>query len=66
MKELKCTYCGNDVEFYIKEQYRGSCRFYFRTDGVEADNSQIYDGAIHKQGKYVYCANCHKTIKVVE
>lgn len=54
----KCPLCGSE-EFYTNDYYRGTSEFYQRFDGEEAnDNSQMYDGLIHLQGKRAYCGNC--------
>lgn len=59
MKRLKCHKCGNDKEFYVKERYKGRCSCYFRTDGGESDNDEMYQNADHSLvSKYIYCAEC--------
>ena len=64
MQKIKCSKCGNEIEFYIRQSYYGAGNFYFRLDGKEADNSNMYASAQHKLGKIVYCAECNS--KVIE
>lgn len=60
MKE--CPYCGHD-EFYIKQYYSGETEFNYRYDGKEADNSEMYDYATHRDlTKYAYCKGCRKRL----
>lgn len=59
MKHLQCSKCGNSEVFYIKERYRGTCNFYFRPDGKDADNTELYGNAIHySTSKFVFCSEC--------
>ena len=54
----ECPFCGHD-EFYTNDYYKGTATFLQRFDSEDADdNSQMYDGLIHIQGKRAYCANC--------
>ena len=59
MKRLKCRKCGNDKEFYVKERFKGRCLFFFRTDGGESENGEIYQNADHSLvSEFIYCAEC--------
>ena len=54
----KCPFCEYE-EFYTHDYYKGTSDFFQRFDGEEAiDNSQMYDGLLHKQGARAYCGNC--------
>lgn len=67
MKQLICPHCGNDIEFYTKERYKGICNFYLRTDNKEADNGEMYSNAEHSlASKFVFCAECNKKVCRVE
>lgn len=56
---IKCPKCGNTLEFYAKERYKGTCNFYFRTDGKITWNGEMYDHAEHKyRSKYIFCSVC--------
>ena len=64
MKRLKCHKCGNEKEFYVKESFKGRCSCFFRTDGREADNSDMYRNATHSLiSKFIYCAECNARVK---
>ena len=53
-----CPFCGN-AEFYTLNYMYGSCNYNQRFDGEEpADNSQMYDGLVVKEGAKAYCNNC--------
>ena len=58
----KCPYCGNDYDFYSKDYFYGSSYFYYRFDGGEAFNGNMYDFLNHKSGKYAYCGKCDKRL----
>ena len=54
----KCPFCEHE-EFCTHDYYKGTSEFFQRFDGGEAtDNSQMYDGLLHKQGARAYCGNC--------
>jgi hypothetical protein len=57
--ELVCKHCGNTEEFYTKERYKGTCYAYFRTDGQEAENGDLYTN-------FIYCAECDSRVCKVE
>lgn len=64
MKKLKCHKCGNEKEFYVKESYKGRCSCFFRTDGGESDNGEMYQYADHTlTSKFIYCADCDARVK---
>ncbi|WP_017470647.1 hypothetical protein [Amphibacillus jilinensis] len=58
----KCHHCGNDGQYYIKEQVRGSVASMFRFDGEDPDNTELYSHLSHKSGKYAYCKECDKRL----
>lgn len=62
-KDIKrCPYCGCE-EYYIKQSYSGTCNFYMRFDGKEADNTQMYDGSQFKNtSKYAWCSECNRRL----
>lgn len=65
--ELVCKHCGNTEEFYTKERYKGTCHAYFRTDGKEAENGDLYANASHSlTSKFIYCAECDSRVCKVE
>ena len=67
MKEIICPKCGNNLTFYTKERYRGTCNYYFQTDGKEAYNSEMYDYAEHTPtSKFVFCADCDSKVGKIE
>lgn len=64
---LKCPKCGNELEFYTKERYKGICDYYFRTDGERAYNAEMYDYAIHTyRSKFVFCTYCDARVCKIE
>ena len=66
MKKLQCPKCGNGEVFYIKERYKGTCNFYFRADGKNADNADLYSNAEHSCiGKFIYCAECDARVRKI-
>lgn len=61
-KIKKCPYCGSE-EYYIKQSYRGTCNYYMRFDGGEADNALMYDNSQFKNtSKYVWCSECNRKL----
>ena len=67
MRKLKCPKCGNETEFYTKERYSGTCDFYFRTDGKESENTDMYSNAEHKyRSKYIFCAECDSKVRKID
>lgn len=67
MSKLICPKCGNDLTFYTKERYSGTCNFYFRTDDKEADNTDLYSNANHKYThKFVFCAECDSRVGKID
>lgn len=57
-----CPQCGSE-EYYIKQSYKGTCNYYMRFDGKEADNGDMHEGADYKNtSKYAWCANCYKNL----
>ena len=57
-----CPFCGH-TEFYTNDYYTGTSRYYQRFDGEQAyDNSQMYDGLMHRSGARAYCGNCEAYI----
>lgn len=66
-KDIICKNCGNNEEFYVKEQYKGVCYAYIRTDNEVPDNTGMYDNAIHKpKSKFIYCADCDRRVCKIE
>lgn len=62
----KCPYCEHD-EYFTKETYKGTCEFRFRYDQGEADNSDMFDGAVYKRAsKYAWCCKCYKRLFKLE
>jgi competence ComEA-like helix-hairpin-helix protein len=41
---------------------RGVCDYNFRFDGEEADNSQMYDGLLVRQGSRARCVACDRVL----
>ena len=67
MEELKCPKCGNTTEFYSKERYKGECDVYFRTDGKDAENGDMYAYAEHSyRSKFIFCAECDAKVGKVD
>ena len=65
--DIRCKKCGNTKEFYMKEKYKGTCDFYFRTDKTKADNSEMYDYAQHSyRSKFIFCADCDSKVGKIE
>lgn len=64
---MKCKYCGNAELFYIRESYRGTHNTLYDANGNydENENSDMYDEAIHTQGKYFYCESCNRRVAKV-
>lgn len=56
-----CKFCGSE-EFYVKEKVTATIEFYYRFDGVEADNSSMHDGLKYKRHKKAYCNECEKCL----
>lgn len=66
MKHLQCPKCGNSEVFYTKERYKGTCNLYFRTDGEDADNTDLYANAEHSYiSKFIYCAECNARVRKI-
>lgn len=66
-KDIICKNCGNNEEFYVKEQYKGVCYTYIRTDNEVPDNTEMYGNAMHKlKSKFIYCADCDRKVCKVE
>lgn len=64
---MKCPKCGNEVEFYTKERYKGTCYTRFRTDGKEAENCDLYEYAEHTyKSKFVFCNDCDAKVCKIE
>ena len=62
-KKIVCPKCGNALTFYTKEKYKGTCNFYFRTDGKEAENGCMYENATHKlTSQFVFCNECDSKV----
>lgn len=62
----ECPYCGSE-EYYQKESYKGFREFRMRFDGEEADNSDMWDGAVEKLiSKYAWCCECHRRLFKLE
>ena len=58
----KCPYCCYD-EFMTKEYISGYTHYYYRFDGDEADNGEMYeDTTMRPVGVYAYCAKCGKKL----
>lgn len=64
MEKLKCQKCGNNENFYVKEKYKGRCLYFFRTDGEESENGEMYQSACHSlASKFIYCTECDAKVK---
>lgn len=64
---MKCKKCGNELEFYTKERYKGYCENRFRTDGKDAENYNMYDSAEHRfVSKFVFCDVCHARVCTID
>ena len=57
----KCPFCGCDI-FYSKDYVKGTTVTYYRYDGKETDNGQMYEHLSHNTGKFAYCADCDKRL----
>lgn len=67
MAELtRCSHCGNDQEYYVKTQVRGTYRHEYRFDGADLYNGEIHDYLLETPGKYAYCAECNKRLFKIE
>lgn len=58
----KCPHCGSNYGYYTKDYIVGKCNYNFHFDGSEAYNGAMYDGLLHRFGKYAYCTNCNKRL----
>ena len=67
MSKLICPKCGNNLTFYTKEKYSGTCNCCFRTDGKDADNTSLYSNANHKYAsKFIFCADCDAKVSKLD
>ena len=58
-----CPKCGNELNFYTKERYSGTCNCYFRTDGKIPENGEMHAYANHKYtSKFVFCTDCDSKV----
>ena len=55
-----CPFCGNDKEYFVKEFVKGYTRYYYRFDGDEADNADMYNTLSSHSNGSVYCSYCSK------
>ena len=61
-----CPYCGSE-EYYIKQSFKGTCNYYMRFDGKEADNGEMWENSsIKNTSKYARCSNCNKRLFKIE
>lgn len=61
-----CPYCGNE-SYYIKQSIKGTCDFYVRFDGEEAENGHIHDNLEYTNiVKYARCGKCDKRLFKLE
>lgn len=58
----RCPYCGSSEGYYSKDYMYGPSRCYRNYNGEEAYNGEMYDSLNQNQGKYAYCAECHKRL----
>ncbi|MGN0428032.1 MAG: hypothetical protein ACI4F0_09550 [Agathobacter sp.] len=64
---IKCPKCGNEMEFYTKERYKGTCNAYFRAYGADAENGSMYDNAEHSyRSKFIFCAECDARVDTID
>lgn len=55
--------CGSTV-FYMPQRISGICDFWVNADGTAADNSNMYDGLMHKDTRLYYrCVECDRRAK---
>lgn len=62
----ECPKCGSSHGVYIKERYFGTCDMHYDFNGEAKDTEGLYNGAGHRELKYVYCADCHKRLMTVD
>ena len=56
--DLKCCpFCGGE-EFYERRRAVGPVTYYFRFDGEEANNSEMYSCLSYSGSGRVWCAEC--------
>lgn len=57
-----CPHCGSE-EYYIKQSYRGTCKYVVRFDGEESENGSMYENSSYKNtSKYAWCSDCDKRL----
>ena len=54
-----CPFCGWK-EFFTKDYIYGPSTYYQRFDGLEADNTEMYECTTTEKGVRAYCGNCGK------
>lgn len=66
-KHIKsCPYCGNE-EYYIKQSYKGTCKYNLRFDGKEAENGDMHEYTEYTNtSKYAWCNECNKRLFKLE
>lgn len=66
-KHIKCCpYCGGE-EYYIKQSYKGTCKYNIRFDGKEAENGDMYENTEYiNTSKYAWCNECNKRLFKLE
>lgn len=52
-----CPHCGSKRGFYVESDYL-AVRFCIGFDGVEHDNSSMFDDAKVRERRYAYCIEC--------
>lgn len=58
----ECPNCGSD-EYYVREKYYGRCNVYMKLNGEDADNSEMYDNAMHSYtSNFAFCSECDEKL----
>lgn len=52
-----CPHCGSKKGFYIESDYL-AVRYCIGFDGVEQDNSEMFNNSRVRERRYAYCINC--------
>lgn len=56
-----CPFCGG-MEYFERRCTHGSVTYFWRFDGKEADNTNMYANLVYSGGQRVWCASCGKLL----